>query len=371
MALLGFGLVTLITVAALFGSFVENAAVRWIGAGILTFGIPAALSDRVLVFFPRLEQKTGVVSDLLALSWALFSTLVVGVFGTSSATALVTESKRLAAMDQPALSSVARFLARGTLSESAQGGSTSNAATSGSAVAPLPNHAAPVLTEVSPPAGSVNTKDQTPAELFRDWVDSVVSVQVKIPGGLLGDRTGSGTGFFIDGAGTLATNHHVIEHASVIGIKERGKSDWNTNVEILAEDKAHDLVLLRLGNATAAKPVRLGDSDRITVGERILTIGNPLGLDYTLTDGLVSSRRVYDGRDMIQMSVPVSPGNSGGPLFNLRGEVIGIVTLQVLELGGRAQNLNMAMPTSALKALLSNQYPNRRKPGEAPPARTW
>lgn len=370
MALLGFGLVTLITVAALFGSFVENAAVRWIGAGILTFGIPAALSDRVLVFFPRLEQKTGVVSDLLALSWALFSTLVVGVFGTSSASALRTESKRLAAIDQPALSSVARFLARGTFSEPVRAGST-GAAASGSSAAPAPTNPSPALTEVPPAVGSVTTKDQTPAELFRDWVDSVVSVQVKIPGGLLGDRTGSGTGFFIDGAGTLATNHHVIEHASVIGIKERGKSDWNTNVEILAEDKAHDLVLLRLGNATAAKPVRLGDSDRITVGERILTIGNPLGLDYTLTDGLVSSRRVYDGRDMIQMSVPVSPGNSGGPLFNLRGEVIGIVTLQVLEMGGRAQNLNMAMPTSALKALLSNQYPNRRKPGEAPPSRTW
>ena len=109
----------------------------------------------------------------------------------------------------------------------------------------------------------------------------------------------------------------------------------------------------------------LGDSDKVVVGERAISIGNPLGLEHTLTDGLVSSRRMYEGRAWIQMSVPVSPGNSGGPLFDMHGEVIGITTAQ---LGGgafgRAQNLNLAVPVNELKKMIKPEYPGRRKVGE-------
>jgi hypothetical protein len=139
------------------------------------------------------------------------------------------------------------------------------------------------------------------------------------------------------------------------------------------DSAAVDLALLSIdiehptdaGPRVDAKPLVLGDSEAVVVGERAISIGNPLGLEHTLTDGLVSARRMYEGRAWIQMSVPVSPGNSGGPLFNMRGEVIGITTRQVLGgMFGRAQNLNLAVPTNELKKLIAPTYPSRRKFGE-------
>jgi S1-C subfamily serine protease len=114
-----------------------------------------------------------------------------------------------------------------------------------------------------------------------------------------------------------------------------------------------------------AAPLTLGDSDAVVVGERAISIGNPLGLEHTLTDGLISSRRIYEGKQWIQMSVPVSPGNSGGPLFNMRGEVVGVTTAQIGGGFARAQNLNLAVPVNALKKLIRSEYPQRRKFGES------
>ena len=125
------------------------------------------------------------------------------------------------------------------------------------------------------------------------------------------------------------------------------------------------------GTAGEVGAVTLGDSDKIVVGERAVSIGNPLGLEHTLTDGLVSSRRMYEGRAWIQMSVPVSPGNSGGPVFNMHGEVIGITTAQLGGVFGRAQNLNLAVPVNELKKLIKTDYPGRRKIGESGSAGRW
>jgi len=89
-----------------------------------------------------------------------------------------------------------------------------------------------------------------------------------------------------------------------------------------------------------------------------------LGLEHTLTDGLISARRLYEGRQWIQISVPISPGNSGGPLFNMRGEVVGINTAQLGGPMARAQNLNLAVPVNELKRLMKPNYPNKRKLGD-------
>ena len=142
-------------------------------------------------------------------------------------------------------------------------------------------------------------------------------------------------------------------------------------VEVLVTDEVHDLALIKVKPKTPLPTVWLGDSDKITVGERAVSIGNPLGLDHTLTDGLVSARRVIQGRKMIQMSVPVSPGNSGGPLFNSRGEVIGVST--AIYSGGSplAQNLNLAMPINDLKTLIKSEYPGRHKPGASATSARW
>jgi S1-C subfamily serine protease len=138
-------------------------------------------------------------------------------------------------------------------------------------------------------------------------------------------------------------------------------------VELLDDSTPNDLALLRVKTRTKLRPVQLGDSERITVGDRIVSIGNPLGLEHTLTDGLVSARRILEGRKMIQMSVPVSPGNSGGPLFNMRGEVIGVTTAQYAggDFFGRAQNLNLAMPINLLRAMIRPAYPGRRRFGDS------
>src|SRR5262249_48026703 len=172
---------------------------------------------------------------------------------------------------------------------------------------------------------------KSPAELFKELAPSVVTIFVG-----KGAKEGSGTGFVIDADGTIATNHHVIADATAATVKFY-KGTIYDGVDLLAEDHAADVALLRIdvdkpsdrGARVELAPLRLGDSEAVVVGERATAIGNPLGLEHTLTDGLVSARRVYQDRPWIQISVPVSPGNSGGPLFNLRGEVIGITTAKV------------------------------------------
>jgi S1-C subfamily serine protease len=220
-------------------------------------------------------------------------------------------------------------------------------------------------TEAAPP--TTGRHESTPAELFKEWAPAVVSIGVKSH-----DGEGGGTGFFVDDSGTIATNHHVIGGATQVRVKLfSGK--WVEDVELLVEDKSVDLALLKITTTEPLKSTILGDSDAVVVGERIISIGNPLGLEYTLTDGLVSSRRIFEGRPMIQMSVPVSPGNSGGPLFNLRGEAIGVTTLQVAGgFFGRAQNLNMAGPINTLKTMFKKEYPGRRKFGKDDTSKgTW
>jgi hypothetical protein len=200
----------------------------------------------------------------------------------------------------------------------------------------------------------------TPAQLFRQWSPSVVSIKISSKGG-------SGTGFVIDANGMIATNHHVIENATAIRIKLRD-GHWATEVEILEENPQHDLALLKVKTTGALRPMRLGNSDRTIVGERVIAIGNPLGLEHTISDGLVSQRRLYRGKKWIQISVPISPGSSGGPLLNLRGEVIGVTTAGFNALV--AQNINLAVPINQLKRMIRSAYPNRRRLG-AGESGTW
>ena len=158
--------------------------------------------------------------------------------------------------------------------------------------------------------------------------------------------------------GLVATNHHVIEDASRVNVKLIDGS-WAQEVWLLTEDADLDLALLQIVVDQEITSVILGDSDEVEVGERTISIGNPLGLEHTLTDGLISARRVYDNQRYLQTSTPISPGNSGGPLFNMRGAVIGVSTATI----GRweaGQNLNLAVPVNELRNLISDDYPDQR-----------
>jgi S1-C subfamily serine protease len=208
-----------------------------------------------------------------------------------------------------------------------------------------------------PDAGPTLPTERTPAQLFKENSPSVVTISVNTAHG-----TGGGTGFIIDRDGTIATNHHVVGEAASVRVKLHDGT-WVDDVELLTSDDKVDLALLQIHTKSSLRPVALGDSDKITVGERVISIGNPLGLEHTITDGLISARRMWEGKPMIQMSAPVSPGNSGGPLFNMRAEVIGVTTAQLGGPWSRAQNLNLAVPVNVLKKQIKPSYPGRKKVG--------
>ena len=130
------------------------------------------------------------------------------------------------------------------------------------------------------------------------------------------------------------------------------------NIEgVTATDKTNDLALLKV-TAYGIKPLSLGDSDAVRIGETVYVAGNPKGLEGTFSDGIISSRRNKNTKERLQMTAPISPGSSGGPVLNRRGEVIGVSVAVHRALD--AQNLNFAIPSKYLKALL--EQPKLAKP---------
>ena len=187
------------------------------------------------------------------------------------------------------------------------------------------------------------------------WADSVVAVQ-----SFAGQtEAGGGTGFVV-GRDLVVTNYHVIARAVFahehgrggirLGVQAKDGS-WAQNVTVIDYDEARDLALIRCELPGNVPPVQLASDDAIVVGEPAISIGNPYGLDHTLTDGIVSSRRMFEGSRWIQVSSPISPGNSGGPIFDQHGVVIGVTT-RVATSEFRAQNLNLAIPSSDVKTFI-------------------
>lgn len=160
-----------------------------------------------------------------------------------------------------------------------------------------------------------------------------------------------GSGFIIDKEGYILTNNHVIEGAQDIKIKLYNGKVFDAKV--VGRDSKVDIALLKIDPKGEDLPVaKLGDSEKVRVGDWVIAIGNPFGLEHTVTAGIVSAKgRVigmgpYD--DFIQTDASINPGNSGGPLFNLKGEVVGINTAIVA--GG--QGIGFAIPINIAKNLL-------------------
>lgn len=164
-----------------------------------------------------------------------------------------------------------------------------------------------------------------------------------------GDTLGVGTGFVVSSDGLFVTNYHVIEEAErlVVSLLDGGKYE---QVELVSSDPASDLALMKLP-ATGLRPLRMGSDARMEVGDKVYVMGNPLGMSGTFSDGMVSGKRPLEGVSMLQISAPISPGSSGGPVMNERGEVIGVATIMVM--GG--QNLNMAVPVRYLQPMLAQR----------------
>ena len=164
-----------------------------------------------------------------------------------------------------------------------------------------------------------------------------------------GGQNSQGSGFFIH-PGYVATNYHVIKGAEVAYVKSVANDTTYTFEEIAAINEQHDLAIIKI--STTEHPVLdLGNSDDVHIGETIYTIGNPKGLQGTVSRGIISSiRDLGDSGERIQIDAPISPGNSGGPVLNEKGKVIGVSVSVHRDLD--AQNLNFAIPSNYLKALL-------------------
>jgi serine protease Do len=226
------------------------------------------------------------------------------------------------------------------------------------APAPIATLSLPVQAVPEPAAGQgfyrtalASVQEQNVRELVYTLGSAVV--QVRTPEGL-------GSGFFINPDGFLITNFHVVEGETQISVEvydiKDGQLDRKTykKVRIVALNKFGDLALLHIEDKDAPKfvSVPLGDSDKVSVGDHVFAIGSPLGLERTVTEGILSTKtREIEGGLYLQTTAQINPGNSGGPLFNLRGEVVGVTNMKV----SFGEGLGFAIPVEFVKYFLNHR----------------
>jgi serine protease Do len=235
----------------------------------------------------------------------------------------------------------------------------------------------PLLNPLAPQfytAGAANAPARDVQNLVKQIGEAVV--QVRTPGGL-------GSGFFINADGYLMTNFHVIEGETEISVEVYHQNDGQLardtfkQVRIVAINKFQDLALLRIEdkNAPKFKSVSLGSADALAVGDPVFAIGSPLGLERTVTQGIISTKtRQLEGELYLQTSAQINPGNSGGPLFNMAGEVVGVTNMKITF----GEGLGFAIPVELVKNFLdhrdafaySTDNPNNPYRYLQPPSRT-
>jgi 2-alkenal reductase len=213
------------------------------------------------------------------------------------------------------------------------------------------------------------TFEQALINVYQTTLPSVVDIEVtqRVPlgtsnrfGGGSGDlfRQGQGSGFVWDNQGHIVTNFHVVKDADTVKVIFYDES--STEAEVIGTDPDADLAVLKVNlPASELRPLVLGDSDDLKVGQLTLAIGNPYGQDFTMTSGIVSAvgRTIPSGNstfsipEVIQTDAAINPGNSGGPLLNRRGEVIGINAMIISE-SGSSDGVGFAVPINIAKQIL-------------------
>ena len=279
-----------------------------------------------------------------------------------------------------------------TLLPAAPGSSTSPGASATSAAAPATSPAAPASSAASPsvPPGGLQVASvsahsqpvaagaQNPAvSVYQQNGQSVVNITslavlTSFGFGTQGQQQpqpqGVGSGFFIDTDGRIVTNNHVVQDADQLAVTLQDKT--TVPAQLLGRDADNDLAVIKVDpNATDSegkpiadriKPAALGDSDQVTIGETTIAIGSPLGLQQTVTEGIVSARRnpgeesPLQGNRLdllggaIQTDAAINPGNSGGPLFNAAGQVIGVNSAILSQSGGN-EGVGFSIPINVVK----------------------
>lgn len=200
---------------------------------------------------------------------------------------------------------------------------------------------------------NVNVDGLTPAQVYAQNVQSIVAISTKISGNIYGqttEATSAGSGFIISEDGYVVTNYHVVQNASSLTVITHDANQYIA--KLIGSDSANDIAVLKI-EAQGLRPVTLGSSDDLIVGDQVVAIGNPLGeLTSTLTVGYVSAmdRGINtDGTviNMIQTDAAINSGNSGGPLFNMNGEVVGITTAKysgTTNSGATIEGIGFAIP---------------------------
>ena len=227
------------------------------------------------------------------------------------------------------------------------------------------------LTESAQAAPAFDNEEQQNIAVYHKAINSVVNItstEVRfdffnrpVP------QQGQGSGFILNKQGNILTNNHVIDNAQRVEVTLADKHKYKATV--VGIDKRHDLALLQI-NAPNLQPITLAESNGLVVGQRVYAIGNPFGLSGTMTRGIISAIRsigVEGGapiEDAIQTDAAVNPGNSGGPLLNSRGEVIGITTLIASNGSDQSAGIGFAIPINTAKAVLDDfaHYGRVRRP---------
>ena len=224
------------------------------------------------------------------------------------------------------------------------------------------------LTAPLPPSSDLSQEEQTNIEIYERVSSAVVNITSTsmeynwfyeiVP------RKGIGSGILIDHQGHVVTNYHVIEGARHLEVTLHDKTV--VEAEVVGSDRPNDLAVLRIEcPAQTCRPAVLGRSEDLRVGQNVLAIGNPFGLQHTLTTGIISSTgrslRTEEGyvENVIQTDAAINPGNSGGPLLNTQGEIIGINTA-IFSRTGDSAGIGFAIPVDTLSRVLPDLIENGR-----------
>lgn len=203
-----------------------------------------------------------------------------------------------------------------------------------------------LLTALAAPPRPARQTTPNISDLVKSTVDAVVLIVVNDEDG---KPTAEGSGFIISSDGKIVTNHHVIAGARSATVKLNNGAFFPVE-GIVADDPDHDLAIIKVPGKNLPT-LTLANSDKISVGDHVLAIGSPLGLENSVTDGIISALRDDSkGRSWIQTTAPASRGNSGGPLLLMDGKVAGVLTRKASE----GENLNFAVPSKSIPPLLAN-----------------
>ena len=232
--------------------------------------------------------------------------------------------------------------------------------------------AQPAETRTVSPRGDLAADERATIDLFENARESVVAISTSesvrdfMSRNVMQVPRGSGSGFVWDGNGHVITNWHVLEGAS--GAQVQLADGREFDARLVGASPAHDLAVLRIGGAQFASPARIpvGTSSDLRVGQGVFAIGNPFGLDWTLTTGIVSaldrslpSESGPDIRQLIQTDAAINPGNSGGPLLDSAGRLIGVNTA-IFSPSGANAGIGFAVPVDTVMRVVPQLIANGR-----------